>query len=306
MTAPQDEAVSSRQGAWHQSTLDLIGNCSWRYFLTYVLGLPDPSGEAAITGTAVHAAVEAHEKDRMNGGQGLSLDAMHELVTNELGDTPQGAVARLAVNHWWKGKMKDKSAPHREWLMQYTPAAIEPYFRTPLVDNAMPIGGWMDALYLDENGIYRIVDLKTANSMSRWKDDGSGKRHQATVYSVAVQLGAVTGDPLDYLPEVTYTVVRTTTGAETAKRVSVQPDLQDVRILGEKIREAQHVVDTEDYVKNPAWGLCSQTWCPHYTGCMVTGELSGTPATVRSRVSQEKAYGPYSDNTTNDTRRYQQ
>jgi hypothetical protein len=298
MTAPQDEAVSSRQGAWHQSTLDLIGSCSWRYFLTYGLGLPDPSGEAAITGTAVHAAVEAHEKNRMAGGPGLTLEQMHDMVTAELGDNEQGRTGRLAVTHWWKGKFKDKSMPHREWVLTMTPVAIEPYFRTGLVDGAMPIGGWMDAVYLDENGMYRIVDLKTANSMSRWKDSGEGKRHQATVYSVAIQLGAVLDVSLDYLPEVTYTVVRTTTGTETAKRVHVTPDLEDVRVLGDKIREAQRIVNEEDYAKNPAWNLCSQTWCPHYQGCMVTGELSGTPATVRSRLSQEKAYGPY--NTDNN------
>jgi hypothetical protein len=284
MTANQEEAVSSRQGAWHQSTLDLIGNCSWRYYLTYVLGISDPGGEAAVTGTAVHAAVEAHEKARMRGDVTPSQDAMDELVTAELGDTPQAATARLAVSHWWNGKSKDKGAPHREWVMTMTPVAIEPYFRTPLVDEAMPIGGWMDAVYLEESGLYRIVDLKTANSMSRWKDDGSGKRHQATVYSVAAQLGAVLGEPLDYLPEVTYAVVRTTKGAETSKRVTIRPDYVDIAVLGAKIREAQRVVNEEDYVKNPSWNLCSSTWCPHYDGCMVTGELSGTPATVRSRV----------------------
>lgn len=299
MTAPVDEAVNSRQGAWHQSTLDLIGNCSWRYFLTYVLGLPDPSGSAAQTGTAVHSAVEAHEKARMQGDVAPSLDAMHELVTTLLGDGEQAAVARDAVSNWYRGKPKASGVPHREWVLEMTPVAIEPYFRLPLVDGALPIGGWMDAVYRDANGLYRIVDLKTASSMGRWKDSGEGKRHQATVYAVALQVGDLLPE-IDYLPEVTYCVVKTGKGGEVSKRVTVQPDFEDVRVLGDKIREAQRVLDTEDFVKNPAWNLCSQQWCPHYQGCMVTGELSGTPATVRTRVSQKTALGPYNTQATNN------
>lgn len=299
MTAPQDEAVASRQGAWHQSTLDLIGNCSWRYFLTYVLGIPDPSGEAAQTGTAVHAAVEAHENARIKGDVPPSLASMQELVTTLLGDGEQAAVARDAVSNWYKGKPKT-GLPHRDWLLEMTPVAVEPYFRVPLVDGAMPIGGWMDAIYRDSNGIYRIVDLKTAKSMGRWKDSGEGKRHQATVYAIALQVGDLIPE-IDYLPEVTYCVVKTGKGGEVSKRVTVQPDLEDVRVLGDKIREAQRIVESEDFVKNPAWTLCSAQWCPHYQGCMVTGELSGTPATVRSRVSQNPALGPYNTQATNDT-----
>jgi hypothetical protein len=54
--------------------------------------------------------------------------------------------------------------------------------------------------------------------------------------------------------------------------------------LGQKIRDAQRVVDSEDYVKNPGWNLCRAQWCNHYEGCMVTGELSGTPVTLRKKL----------------------
>jgi hypothetical protein len=90
-------------------------------------------------------------------------------------------------------------------------------------------------------------------------------------------------------------VVKSATGGETARRVGpVQPDLEDVRVIGEKIRAAERIVREEEYVRNPAWVLCSQKWCPHYHGCMVTGELAGTPDAVRVRlnsVSQNLANG---------------
>lgn len=270
--------MSDRSQAWHQSTLELIGNCSWRYFLTYVLGLPDPSGPAAKVGTAVHAAVEAHERARMEN-RVLSLNEMTDAVVADL-PVDDAASAVTACANWYKAKMKDKTASHKDWLAQMTPVAIEEYFNFPLVENAMPIGGTIDGVYLDNDGRYHVVDLKTSKDMSRWKDSGEGKRLQATMYSVAVQLRF----NLDYLPPVTYAVARTNKTGETAKRVHVQPDLEDVRMLGLKIREAQRIVDTEDYVKNPSWNLCRAQWCPHYDGCMVTNQLSGTPVSLKKRL----------------------
>ena len=272
--------MGDRSLAWHQSTVELIGNCSWKYFLTYVIGLPDPSGSAAQTGTAVHAAIEAHERARMEGGD-LPLAEMQMLAVEGL-DPDQAASAVIAAKNWYSSAMKDGGESHREWLSHMTPVSIEEYFNFPLVDGAMPIGGTIDGVYLDGGGKYHVVDLKTAKDMGRWKDSGDGKRLQATMYSVAVQLRY----NLDYLPPVTYAVARTNKSGETAKRVHIQPDLEDVRVLGEKIRNAQRVVDTEDYVKNPGWNLCRAQWCSHYQGCMVTGELSGTPVTVRTRVKR--------------------
>lgn len=295
MPAEQNEAVSSRQGAWHQSTLDLMGSCSWRYYLTYVLGLPDPSGDAAQAGTAAHKAVEYHERTRLETGAGVDLKSLLEIAAQDLPGTLV-PMAQLAVRHWYNSKMKDGGSSHRDWLAGLEPIALEPYFRIPLVEGALPIGGWIDGVYRDPaTGFYMLVDLKTAGNFSRWKADGEGKRHQATVYAIALQLGDILPEPIEYLPPMIYTVVKTATGGETARRVGpVQPDLEDVRVIGEKVREAERIVREEDYVRNPAWVLCSKQWCPHYHGCIETGELAGTPAAVKVRinsVSQNPANG---------------
>lgn len=275
--------MADRSQAWHQSTLDVIENCSWKYFLTYVCGLPDQSGPAARVGTAVHAAVEAHERARMEGKE-LSLPEMQSIVCWDL-EPDLAAMAVTACANWYRSKMKDKSPSHRDWLSQWEPVELEGYFNIPLVDGAMPVGGTIDAVYRDDDGLYHVVDLKTSKDMSRWKSDGEGKRLQATMYSVAVQLK----HDLDYLPDVCYAVARTNSSGETAKRVFVYPDLADVRLLGEKIRDAQRIVDTMDYVRNPAWAMCNPSWCSHYQGCMVTGELCGTPVTLQKRLQSADA-----------------
>lgn len=287
MPAEQSEAVSSRAGAWHQSTLSTILDCPRRWFLTYQLGLPDPSGQAATIGTAVHKGVELHEKARQQG-QTVTMDDMVAHATDGQPDDYHDPI-RHGVRHWWKTPMKGGGLSHRDWLAQYEVVAIEPYFNVPLVDGALPIGGWIDGVYRDPaTGLFMLVDLKTAGSMSRWKDSGEGKRHQATMYAVALQLSDILPEAIDYLPSMTYTVVKPGTGGECAKRVSVQPDLDDVRVLGQKIRDAEEIVAQDRFPRNPSWNLCSQTWCPHYQGCMVEGTLAGTPAEVRVSVGAPK------------------
>jgi hypothetical protein len=284
----QEHAVSARAGAWHQSTLSTIHDCPRRWFLTYGLGLPDPSGTAARIGTAIHSGVELHEKQRQQGNA-VSLDEVVAHAQSEIEEEHHDAV-RHGLRHWWKTPMKkDKAMSHRDWLAQYEVVAIEPYFNLPLVDDALPIGGWIDGIYRDpDTGLYLLVDLKTSSSMSRWKDTGEGKRYQATMYAVALQLGDLLPEPIDYLPSMTYTVVKPGTGGECAKRVTVQPDLDDVRVLGQRIREAESLVEANEFPRNPSWNLCSATWCPHYQGCMVEGVLAGHPDTVRQAIQNDR------------------
>lgn len=281
--------MSDRSAAWHQSTLDMINNCSWKYFLRYVCGLPDSAGRAAEIGTKAHALIELHERKRIDGITVSLEDLLSELEDAE--DADEAAAVTHAVSNWYLSRMKDKDVSHREWLLTMKPVGIEEYFNYPLVDGTMPIGGTIDGIYIDSNGIYHIVDYKTAKDLSRWKKDGEGKRHQATMYSVAVQLKY----QLSYLPDVTYTVARTNGSGETARRVTVQPDLSDVALLGQRIRDAQQIVDAEQYVRNPAWFFCSKEWCSFYEGCMVTGELCGTPVTIQKLLASQDA-GKREDN----------
>lgn len=292
MTIDRTDPVLSRREAWHQSTLEtLLDGCSWQYFLTYVLNIQGRVKPASVSGVAYHAAIEAHERARA-AGQELGLPEMLDIAETSvravLDDDKAVDEARQAVRHWHQTPTKDGGPSHREWLAAYDPIAIEPYFRLNLVDGALPVAGWIDGVYRHkETGDVILVDHKTANTFSRWGHDGDEHRAQATMYATALVMSP--DYPVEHLVPMVYLVSRKTKGRghsfEGARRVTVQPILEDVRVLGDRIRIAEKLVAEEAYVRRPEWVLCSQEWCPHYEQCMVTGELAGTPAQVRRRLT---------------------
>jgi hypothetical protein len=271
-----------RSGAWHQSTLEnLLDGCSWAYYLEYVRGLPSEKS-STVAGSAFHAGVELHEQARLDGTALPELgDMVVEAHTFIEGTGFDGAdmrgEAEAALSHWWSTPMKDKGPSHRQWVGDMQPVGIEKYFRVPLVEDALPIAGTMDAVYRKEDGGLLLVDWKTAGSFSRWGHEGDEHRRQATLYAVGILLSKEFPD-VQELPEMAYCVVRRSAGKskqfEGARRVFVQPSLADVETLGNRIRQAEETVREKKFVRNPEWVLCSKTWCPFWDPCMVTGEAS--------------------------------
>lgn len=285
-TPDRTDDAESRANAWHQSTLEnLLDGCSWQYYLTYIARVEGGEKRSASAGIAFHGAIEEHEKARMAGGvseAGLPMTEMVRIATDlahEYSESPEVAEAAVAaVRNWYGEPMRDGGLSHREWLMQYRPVAVEPYFNVPLVEGARPIGGWIDGIYENpRNGEVFLVDHKTAKSFSRWSHDGADHRKQATLYATALVLSDDYPTVVD-LPRMVYLVARTTLGKskqfEPARRVQVQPDLHDVAQLGERIRQAEVVLERGAFARAPEWVLCDERWCPFYQGCMVTGELS--------------------------------
>ena len=260
MTSPVSEAVTSRRNRWHQSTLStLLDGCSWQYFLTYVLEIEQGVKPFAAVGTAFHSAVELHEKERMLG-RDVTIEMMLAHAEEELAlvveDDELFTRVRAAVMNWWDN--------HREYLLQFTPVAIEPEFTISLVDGALPVGGYIDGVYRDETtGVYFIVDQKTAKDLSRWKD-AEGHRFQAAMYAAALVLSPDFPE-ITELPEMRYLVSRTSRSTranfEPARLLCVQPDLEDIRVLGDRIRSAENMVKNEQFTRKPEWILCSAQWC---------------------------------------------
>lgn len=309
MTAERDEAVTSRQGAHHQSSLEtILDGCSWQYYLGYIKEVPQPPKPHATVGTAFHSAIEEHEIARMKGEQLPTLDQMIDKAESLIGleadnippqmligkdgevwtqDTLVG-MAEDALTNWYKAKLKDGSPSHRDWLRDYEPVAIEPYFRLQLVQDADPIGGWIDGVYRKPEGGLILVDQKTAGDFSRWSLDGEGHRYQATMYATALVLS-------EDFPEVTslsdismhYLVSRTRGGqVEKARRVIVQPELDDVALLGTRIRLVEQIIKERNFAPNPSWTLCSPRFCAFYNGCQVTGELRKPPLEIVRKYSE--------------------
>jgi hypothetical protein len=183
-------------------------------------------------------------------------------------------MASIALDNWYLEPLKDGSPSHRDWLMEMKPLYLEHYFKSDLVQGTYPIAGWVDGIYQDKDSSILLVDHKTAGDFRRWKQDASSHRYQATMYCV----GAVLDESIQVgnLDEIRmhYLVSRTKGGkSERARRLVVRPELDDVALLGERVRMADRVIKEELYAPNPSWILCSERFCPFYEGCQVTKEL---------------------------------
>lgn len=295
MAVEQSESVNARKTRWHQSTLsNLLDGCSWQYFLTYVLELDQGKKPHAAIGTAYHAAVELHEKRRMDALT-TTREEMEEYAIAELsaaiGEEDE-ILPELVTN--LQSALRNWYEVHRPSILEWQPIAIEPEFTLPLVDGARPIGGYIDAVYRGADGTIFVVDHKTAKNFDRWRD-GDGHRTQAAMYATALVLSPDFPE-ITELPEMVYMVSRTSTSKrkdfEKGRIIRVQPNLEDVRLLGDRIRAAEAAVVNEDYKPKTDWPLCSPKWCPFYQGCQVDGSLSGTPALVRLRVQQQSVASP--------------
>jgi len=290
MAVEQSESVNARKYRWHQSTLSsLLDGCSWQYFLTYVIELEQGPKPYAEVGTAFHSAVELHELNRKDGVETTEQE-MQEYAAQELekaiGD--RELLSDLLVN--LRGAVGNWYSFHRPTVLGWEVVAIEPEFTLPLVDGARPIGGYIDAVYRDPaTDTIFVVDWKTAKNFDRWRN-GDGHMTQAAMYATALVLSEDFPQVTE-LPEMVYMVTRTGTSVrkdfEKGRMLRVQPSIEDVRLLGDRIRAAELVVATENYSRKTEWPLCSAQWCPFFQGCQVDGSLSGTPALVKGRMRQQ-------------------
>jgi hypothetical protein len=61
--------------------------------------------------------------------------------------------------------------------------------------------------------------------------------------------------------------------------------MDDVALLGERIRKAEWIIREKQFAPNPTWTLCSPKYCPFYQGCQVTGELRKTPVEILEKYN---------------------
>ena len=279
----QSVAVTSRKARWHQSTLStLLDGCSWQYFLTYIAELEQSLNGNAIVGIAYHGAVEKAQKARFKNKE-TTLEKLMQYGIKEL----YALTAEVELEQPLIAALKNYHQYIRPYLEQYEPVAIEPEFTIDLVNDARPIGGYIDGVYRDpDTGKHFIIDHKTVGNYSRWKD-GDGHRHQAAMYAVALALSEEFPQ-IETLPEMRYLLVRTSiwtrSNFEAHRIITVQPDLADVQVLGDRIREAERIVQDRDFQKNTNWHLCSDKWCSFYERCIIKGELSGDPENLLSQI----------------------
>lgn len=291
MPATEHE-TQSRRDRWHNSGLDDLDGCPRMWALTNLTDLPVPAKLNTVAGTAYHAALEAREIERLHGREPLSAATMLTLALDVLDRELETADPQQLADY--TGPSRAKNPPRGRDALQIevdaaltafhegdlgegrtlaseldtlTPVSLESYARARLVPTAREIGGTWDGLYRNVELRPVLIDHKTANSFQyKYGHDGSGVRAQAAHYAVLAALDESV--PVDALPEAWFLValrkkVRPTT--ERARLLTVQPQLEDVARLRERVLHAEQVRNDGAFPRNPAYKWCGN--CPFHAGC---------------------------------------
>lgn len=323
---PQTAAeADSRRKYHHQSGVDTILGCPRRWWLENEAGIVQPAKPTAAAGTAYHTALEAHERARLDGNPGgvteeemltIAYADLDEMLPHFDAEALAGVKvplpkarkkrgedapvqeylygidalkdkARCAIRNFWHGVTEDGVTP-REWLLRFTPLAVELYARAALAEGCRDLAGTLDWVGLDPDGNPCIIDHKTTGDLGYWKEP---REHaaQATHYGALLLLDPNLDEVSEHLPATTlppthYLVVRTSLAArETTKTALVQtlqPTMQDVADLGANVREAERIREEGLFPRNEAYKWCKAFSCPFYSECVGGGPLSKAPSIV--------------------------
>lgn len=195
------------------------------------------------------------------------------------------AQAEDACTNWWNAPVVNPDDPEgeelttaREWVLQLTPLAVELYAKASFAATERPLAGTIDAVYWDpRTQRVRLVDLKTAASLSDWKDPGK-KATQATFYSALVVLAEDLAEvsehlPAPELPEFTYVVVRRQLGKTKAFKgattLTVRPGQLEVGHLAERVRAADTALAEGMFLPDPTAQWCKSFSCPIFDRCVL-------------------------------------
>lgn len=306
MPSSEEEFVS-RQSKFHQSGLSQLLGCPRSYALEYIAALPTPEKPNAAAGTAYHFAVEAYERARMESKPALTRQDMYDLCGQELtrmepgflpeqlatvkvgsgknllvGMSALAARAKACVDAFWDGELEDHMGlTVRTLLAQWEPIALEVYLSGQVVDGCRELGGTLDGVYRDEEGRVRLVDHKSAKNLGYWGEVGEHSAQAAHYATLMVLHGQdILGEQLDELPVFEFLVVRSEPAARAAttvaKRLSYTPGQLDVVSLGERVRNAEWVVQDGRFLPKPDYTWCRAGSCAFYERCQLTGELAGS------------------------------
>ncbi len=298
---------------WSKSSLSsLLTGCSWQWALKKVYGLKDHGSPATALGTALHAAIEEHERRRIvalrTGDKALALapmsfDALVASARVELAEAVKelpadtwakhdtsyadlGELLAHSLNNWWHADAGDGRSL-RDRIMAMRPISCEPGFNVGLEslglgDLGLGLGrvhGFIDWFGYDhDTAEYVVIDYKTAGNFRYWAHGGDGHEVEAATYVVA-------GEVARNLParygnvRMEWHVVRKAAPSthhawQGARAVVRHVSERDRDLLAGQVTMASRTVELSAYRTNPDWNLCSKKWCSFYNDCQITGRLA--------------------------------
>jgi hypothetical protein len=249
------------------------------------------SSPHSSAGTGLHAAIEWHEQNRIDG---LDTPELWELLwkaADEAYTDGENIPSDFAAIHggpdiaaqWACGlTVCWHDSPIRERLLTYTPLAVEPHIETENIPGPNTLRGYLDWVGRDDNGVLTVIDYKSASGLARWNNPDHHLL-EAAVYLYLVSTSEYwTGDePI----RMEWHVV----SRKDDTRILEGPtfDASIVDFVYDRLSEAQAIVDGNMFTPNPSWGLCSNRWCTFYHGCQTTGILG--PDNVDFSVASRRA-----------------
>lgn len=262
---------------WSKSSLkSVLDGCSWQWALQRVGGLDGGSTPHSAAGTGMHAAIELHERTRIDYGTVPEDGTLFEEAAREAWRDGQSIPEQWHGVHGGPGQAADwaisltetwLASETRQRLLGYTPLAVEPHLETDEVPVSGGLRGYLDWVGRDGDD-YVIIDFKSASDLRRWDNPNEHRIESATYLYLAIADGMV---PDGASVRMEWHVVSRKGDSKVLEGPRFHWD--EVAFLNARLAEAQHIYDTAAYEPNPSWGLCNQRWCVFYHGCQVTGQL---------------------------------
>lgn len=236
--------------------------CPLKYHFKYVLGLPEPTVAASLlTGIGFHAAVEAHYRALLAGGDLPGIDGLLDAfwtswkarqateVRFANGDSLE-SIGNLAERMLRAFLVSDLAVPRGNIV------GIEEELRGPLVDGLPDLLARLD-LIVDTPDAIEVTDFKT--SRTSWDaDQAANSADQLLLYSDMVQ-AMTDGKPV----RLEFAVV-TKTKAVSVTRHPVVYNQRQVDRTKRIIESVWHAIECEHFYPNP--GIQCST-CPFRLPC---------------------------------------
>jgi RecB family exonuclease len=265
--------------------------CPLRWKLQTLDQVPAAPQPAFLLGTAVHAAIEADNRARLEGQAPLALEDLLDagraaLVQGLERDDPEDHLQRLSATLALQAKAL-LTAYHRQIAGRFVPLRIEAPFRVAIPETPdWTFTGRIDALMLDQDGEQVIVDYKTAKRP--WPTGAERSKLQATAYLWAAQQadwGAV--QHVVFIPLVVTSVpLGYSASAELRPTRRTRDDLVAYTHLLHQVREEMLASAASGfYLAKPGW-QCD--FCSVAQACPARGSRSPLPPEQERGADQEQ------------------
>ncbi len=167
------------------STMDMLAQCARRYQMVKVRGVRQAPAPALLTGTAIHAAIEADNRGVLNDAHRMPLGDLHAFALDALytecaHNDPDGL---LDPKTMFSQVQATLSAYHAYVAPHLRPVAVEGAFTIP-VAAGLDFTGRID-LVTERDGVRTIIDFKSA--ARPWHPGAEHEKTQATAYLMAAE-----------------------------------------------------------------------------------------------------------------------